>query len=56
MQKKMKARIDECNWLRCGNCSHKLGAIIKYENGTTIEIKCHSCKAINEWKTNKGEK
>ena len=35
-------------WLRCGHCGHKL---FKMEGGAealpAIEIKCHSCKALN---------
>lgn len=47
----VNARIDEQSWLRCGKCSHKLGKLEKSdaESSTNIriEIKCHSCKAIN---------
>ena len=37
------------NWLRCVNCGHKLGKIIRAEEGkgSLVEIKCHSCKTIN---------
>jgi len=35
------------NWIRCGNCGHKL---FKLEEGSEsslrLEIKCSSCKAI----------
>ena len=34
-------------WVRCTNCGHKLLRIIDVGK-TTIELKCHSCKAINE--------
>lgn len=52
----VNARIDEQSWLRCGKCSHKLGKLEKSDNvnvrigsdtNIRIEIKCHSCKAIN---------
>lgn len=44
----IKARIDEKSWLRCGKCSHKLGKLAKDSLANIrIEIKCHSCKAIN---------
>lgn len=32
-------------WVVCGRCQHKLGRVIGKPSG--LEIKCHSCKAIN---------
>lgn len=52
----VKPRIDEQNWCRCGACSHKLfrikrtaplEEIEKALDLLGIEVKCHSCKAIN---------
>lgn len=34
-------------WVVCGNCGHKLGKVVGEKSPTGIEIKCHSCKAIN---------
>ena len=48
----IEARLDEKNWIRCGNCSHKLGRVIGAGHcvpSPIIEIKCHSCKSINVW-------
>lgn len=43
----------EDNWVRCANCGHKLFSLksnlYKVKTTDTIEIKCHSCKAINRW-------
>lgn len=50
----VKPRIDEQNWCRCGACSHKLFRITdNSKQMPDIEIKCHSCKAINIIKENK---
>lgn len=44
-------RIDETGeWARCGRCGHKLFKINKGNRQiarTGIEVKCHSCKAVN---------
>lgn len=48
------ARIDEQAWIRCGNCSHKLGKMIAVGDAV-IEIKCHSCKTINKCVITKSE-
>jgi phage FluMu protein Com len=40
------------NWIRCGKCGHKLGRIIGAgycDPAPILEIKCHSCKEINQW-------
>ena len=43
-----RAIIDEKNWIRCGECRHKLGKIVAdCEFSPMIEIKCHSCKELN---------
>lgn len=47
------AMIDSEGWCRCGKCGHKLFNVKDWGYGTgngfvTIEIKCHSCKQINE--------
>ena len=44
------AKIDG-EWIRCSKCKHKLGKMVgkweQYKSMPAIEIKCHSCKAIN---------
>lgn len=57
----MRARIDENNWIRCGRCGHKLGRASGdgvNHPAPVVEIKCHSCKEINNWYGDmwKGEK
>ena len=43
-----RSATTETRWLRCKYCGHKLGKIVKPGNDCTkIEIKCHSCKAID---------
>ena len=52
---KTLARIDK-GWVKCRECGHKLFKItdemteevLKGLQNAQIEIKCHSCKAINE--------
>lgn len=48
-----KKPLDGDEWVRCGNCSHKLFRLTNklYKNKTTetLEIKCSSCKALNRW-------
>ena len=49
----VEARIDSEGWCRCGKCGHKLFNVKNWGYGTgngfvTIEVKCHSCKQINE--------
>ena len=34
------------NWVRCKECGHKLMRVVDVK-AAQIEIKCHSCKAIN---------
>ena len=46
----MRAMIDKENWVRCGECGHKLVRIVNVENDAekiVLETKCHSCKALN---------
>ena len=45
-----RAWLDEANWVRCGKCKRKLFHVINFRNSVVpiIEIKCHSCKEINE--------
>ena len=47
-------RIDESGeWVRCGKCGRKMFKIRKNDKSicsTGIEIKCHSCKALNKFK------
>lgn len=55
----MIAVVDNNNWLRCANCGHKLGRVIgrsRYDPDFILEIKCHSCKEINEWHCNTTKK
>lgn len=43
------ARIDK-DWIRCGECGHKLGRIkgnwSDVQAFPAIETKCHACKSI----------
>ena len=53
----MLSKVDENKWIRCGHCGHKLGRITVGDTSDTglrigIEIKCHSCKTINQWFNN----
>lgn len=45
------ARIDKEKWVRCGQCGHKLGKALgvwsEIQAMPALEVKCHSCKAIN---------
>ena len=45
-------------WIRCANCGHKLGRVLKNtnRNDCQVEIKCHSCKTLNICLVNKNEK
>lgn len=44
----MKATIDKNDWVRCGNCGHKLMRMVYAGKGEVIaETKCHSCKEQN---------
>jgi len=48
----MQSRVDENNAVRCGKCGHILFKIARAgaaNPSPIIEIKCHSCKTINEW-------
>lgn len=50
-----KAKIDTEGWCRCGKCGHKLFRLVEEMYPSMeiplIEIKCHSCKAVNvAWK------
>lgn len=52
---KNNARIDKEGWCRCGNCGRRLFHIdvetskyAKIRGAIIIEIKCHSCKKIND--------
>lgn len=40
-------RLRDDSWVRCNDCGHKLMKVID-TGQTVIEIKCHSCKAINK--------
>ncbi len=46
----MTARRDN-EWVRCGNCGHKLGKMIgvwpEKQAMPAFEMKCHSCKTLN---------
>lgn len=46
MQEIKNAMLDG-EWIVCANCGHKLGRKVGEKSPTGIEIKCHSCKAIN---------
>lgn len=48
----MNIFTDKDNWIRCGACGHKLGKLKSIGHSsvpTLLEIKCHSCKALNTW-------
>lgn len=50
--KRLKASVDVDNWVRCGECMHKLMRVVSpgyADPPPIIEIKCHSCKTINTW-------
>jgi len=40
------ARIDKDGWCRCSRCGHKLFRVNAIGINMVIEIKCHSCRAI----------
>lgn len=45
------ARLDNNGWWRCEKCGHKLFFVKDFgygADGYTIQIKCHSCKSIQE--------
>ena len=46
MQEIKNAMLDG-EWIVCESCGHKLGRAVGDKPPTGIEIKCHSCKAIN---------
>ena len=48
-----KAWIDKESWCRCAKCKHRLFYVRDWGFGNgngslVLEIKCHSCKEINE--------
>lgn len=43
----IKNAVLDGEWVVCANCGHKLGRAVGDKPPTGIEIKCHSCKAIN---------
>ena len=43
----IKNAVLDGEWIVCANCGHKLGRKVGEKSPTGIEIKCHSCKAIN---------
>lgn len=49
----VKATTKTDEWVRCGNCGHKLFRLTdeRYKNKKSeiLEIKCHSCKVKNGW-------
>ena len=46
MQEIKNAMLDG-EWIVCAECGHKLGRVVGSQLPKGIEIKCHSCKAIN---------
>ena len=50
-----RIRIDETGeWARCGRCGHRLFKVDKNDGLirlTGIEIKCHSCKSLNNFES-----
>lgn len=47
-------KLHNDKWIRCKECGHKLMKVID-TGQTVIEIKCHSCKAINKINLNEQE-
>lgn len=57
MREQYKSIITADGWILCAKCGHKLGRVIGDKSSITpnsslgsqaiIEIKCHSCKALN---------
>lgn len=57
MRERYQSMTTADGWIICGKCGHKLGRVlcdIKSHNttstsrsGAIIELKCHSCKALN---------
>ena len=48
----LKAKTDEKNWIKCGNCGHKICRVVAPGNchpSPILEFKCHSCKKLNCW-------
>ena len=39
--------MENSNWVLCKKCKHKL-FLIKNGNNFNLDIKCHSCKEIND--------
>lgn len=46
---------NEKNWVRCESCKHKLFYLININGNFNMEIKCHSCKALNALKIYKNK-
>lgn len=51
--KKQNAWIDSESWCRCGKCRRRLFYVSNWGHGNgngfvVLEIKCHSCKEVNE--------
>lgn len=51
--KKQNAWIDNEGWCRCGRCRRRLFYVSNWGHGNgngfvVLEIKCHSCKEVNE--------
>lgn len=59
MRERLESIITTDGWILCAKCGHKLARVlcdIKSHNtiptgrsGAIIEIKCHSCKALNTY-------
>lgn len=57
MREQYKSIITADGWILCAKCGHKLGRVMfgkpthnsysPRHSGAIIEIKCHSCKALN---------
>lgn len=57
MQEQYQSMITAEGWVICAKCGRKLARVIDYKSSITpnstlgsraiIEIKCHSCKALN---------
>lgn len=45
--KEIKNAVLKDGWCVCVKCGHKLGRVVGDKPPIGLEIKCHSCKAIN---------
>lgn len=61
-EERYKSMITADGWIICGKCGHKLARVLcdfishnttlTSRSGAIIELKCHSCKALNVYGDN----